>query len=134
MLGWVRVAAGERFPELEIHAAKVTDERRQGAAQLAAELASWPATVVSNAALSLEPILASPRFLISTIEQIVADVQERRERYGITYLTVFGEYVDSFSQLWHVGLAKQLALCRLIGEHISARVTRMICSRKDVKQ
>jgi hypothetical protein len=115
MLGWVRVAAGERFPELEIHAVKVTDERRQGAAQLAAELASWPATAVSNAALSPEPILASPRFLISTIEQIVADVQERRERYGITYLMVVGSMWTRSVQLWHVGLAKQLELCRLIG-------------------
>ena len=64
---------------------------------MAAELASWPATVVTNVALSPEQILASPRFLIGTIEQIVANLQERRERYGITYLTVFGEYVDTFS-------------------------------------
>jgi probable F420-dependent oxidoreductase len=100
-IDWVREAAGMRFPELEIHAlihaVKVTDDRRQGAAQLAAELASWPATVVTNATLSPEQILASPRFLIGTIEQIIADVQERRERYGITYLTVFGEYIDTFS-------------------------------------
>jgi alkanesulfonate monooxygenase SsuD/methylene tetrahydromethanopterin reductase-like flavin-dependent oxidoreductase (luciferase family) len=100
-IGWVREAAGTRFPELEIHAlihaVKVTDDRQGGAVQLAAELASWPATVVTNAALSPEQILASPRFLIGTIEQIVANLQERRERYGITYLTVFGEYVDTFS-------------------------------------
>ena len=100
-IGWVCEAAGTRFPELEIHAlihaVKVTDDRQGGAVQLAAELASWPATVVTNVALSPEQILASPRFLIGTIEQIVANLQERRERYGITYLTVFGEYVDTFS-------------------------------------
>jgi len=100
-IGWVRQAAGARFTDLEIHvlvhAVKVTEDRQQGAAQLATELASWPATVVSNATLSIEHILASPRFLIGTIDQIVADLQERRERYGITYITVFGEYVDTFS-------------------------------------
>jgi hypothetical protein len=53
--------------------------------------------VVTNAALSPDQILASPRFLIGTIEQIVADLQERSERYDITYLTVFGEYVATFS-------------------------------------
>jgi probable F420-dependent oxidoreductase len=100
-IGWVREAAGARFPELEIHAlvhaVKVTDDPQQGAAQLAVEIASWPATVVTNATLSPEQILASPRFLIGTIDQIVAELKERRERYGITYITVFGEYVDTFS-------------------------------------
>jgi len=100
-IGWVREAAGARFPDLEIHvlvhAVIVTDDRQQAAAQLAAELASWSPTVVSNATLSTEQILASPRFLIGTIDQIVADLQERRERYGISYITVFGEHVDTFS-------------------------------------
>lgn len=100
-IGWVRQAAGARFPDLEIHvlvhALRVTDDRQQGAAQLAAELSNWPATVVSNATVSTEHILASPRFLIGTIDQIVADLQERRERYGITYITVSGEYIDTFS-------------------------------------
>jgi probable F420-dependent oxidoreductase len=100
-IGWVRQAAGARFPDLEIHvlvhAVNVTDDRQQGAAQLAAELSTWPATVVSNATLSTEHILTSPRFLIGPIDQIVADLQERRERYGISYITVFGEYIDTFS-------------------------------------
>jgi probable F420-dependent oxidoreductase len=100
-IGWVRQAAGARFPDLEIHvlvhAVRVTDDRQQDAAQLAAEIANWPATIFSNTTLSTEHILASPRFLIGTIDQIVADLQERRERYGITYITVYGEYVDTFS-------------------------------------
>jgi probable F420-dependent oxidoreductase len=100
-ISWVREAAGTRFSELEIHvlahAVIVTDDRQQSAAQFAAELANWPATMFSNTTLSTEQILASPRFLIGTIDQIVENLQERRKRYGISYITVFGEYVDTFS-------------------------------------
>jgi hypothetical protein len=65
--------------------------------QVAAELATFPATWVSNAVLSAEQILASPHFLIGTVDQMVADLQMRRERYGISYITVFGDSVDRFS-------------------------------------
>jgi len=42
-------------------------------------------------------ILDSPRFLVGTVEQIVEDLEERRERYGISYVTVHGEQVETFS-------------------------------------
>jgi probable F420-dependent oxidoreductase len=99
-LGWLRAAAGERFDSLELHilvfAVEVTDDRRRGAERVAEMVASIPSTIISNAP-SAEQILESPQFLVGTIAQIVEDLQERRERYGISYITVFGEYVDVLS-------------------------------------
>jgi len=99
-IGWIREAAGPRLPDLEIQilvfAIAITNDRRQGAEQIATMLASWPTTVMANAP-SADHILESPQFLLGTVEQIAADLQQRRERYGISYITVFGDYIDIFS-------------------------------------
>lgn len=100
LVGWVREAAGPRFADVELHtnilALKVTENRRQGREDVAARLASIPPTLVSNT-LDDEHILGSPHILIGSVEQIVEDLQARRERYGISYVTVAGEDVDVFS-------------------------------------
>lgn len=100
-VAWVRAAAGARFDALELHSllsmVRVADNRHQAAEQMAAELATFPVTWVSNAVLSPEQILASPHFLVGTVDQMVADLQLRRERYGISYVTVFGDDIDTFS-------------------------------------
>ena len=100
-VAWVRAAAGARFDDLELHSlllmVRVSDNRRHAAEQVAAELATFPATWVSNAVLSAEQILASPHFLVGTVDQMVADLQMRRERYGISYITLLGDSVDIFS-------------------------------------
>lgn len=91
-IGWVRAAAGARFDALELHnlvfAVAVTDDRRHMAEQLAEYYADVPPTMMSNARRSVEEILASARFLIGTVDQIVEDLLARRERYGISYITV----------------------------------------------
>ena len=58
-------------------------------------MASWPSTIVSNPP-NAEHILASPQFLVGTVEQIVADLREYRECYGISYFTVFVQSADDF--------------------------------------
>ena len=47
--------------------------------------------------LAEEEILDSPYFLVGSIDQIVEDLQARRERYGISYVSVPTELVDEFS-------------------------------------
>jgi probable F420-dependent oxidoreductase len=98
-VGWVRAAAGARLPSLELHllvqAVKVLDNRRQAAEAVAAILADW-GPVVANIPDPAR-ILASPMFVVGSVDQIVADLQERRERYGISYITVFSDYLDEFS-------------------------------------
>jgi probable F420-dependent oxidoreductase len=100
LVSWVREAAGPRFSDLELHtnilALKIADDRRQGRDEIAAMFASLPPWMVSNA-LADEQILNSPYVLIGSIDQIVEDLQARRERYGISYVTVPGEFVDAFS-------------------------------------
>jgi probable F420-dependent oxidoreductase len=89
-LEWIRDAAGDRFERLElsvtIFLATVTDERDSMAAGVAAGLG-----------LEAEDILAMPHFLIGTIDQIVEDVQARRERYGISYTIIPGEVAESLA-------------------------------------
>ncbi len=109
-VAWVRAAAGARFDDLELHilllVVRVSDNRHHAAEQVAAEVAALPATWVSNAALSAEQILASPHFLIGSVDQMVADLQTRRERYGFSYITTFGDYIDVLSPV-----VAQLAGC-----------------------
>ena len=90
-IGWVRAAAGARFDALELHnlvyIVAVTDDRRHTAEQHAEYFADVPPTMMGNARRSVEEILASARFLIGTVDQIVEDLLARRERYGISYIT-----------------------------------------------
>ncbi len=91
-VGWVREAAGARFESLELQllASKVvvTEDRRRGAEEVVAFLAGAPPMMFSNAARGVAEILASPRFLIGTVEQIIEDLLAWRERYHLSYLTV----------------------------------------------
>lgn len=88
-LAVVRAAAGDRFDSLDIHTrvhlALVTDERQEIAEALAA-------------GFGLEPTdaLASPHALVGTVDQLVDDLVERRERFGIN---VIGLPLDAMDQL-----------------------------------
>ena len=86
----VREAAGDRYDQLELNAlvqrVVVTNDRRQAAEGLAHQ---WPQ-------LSPDEILQSPYTLIGTVDQLVEDLQARRERWGISYYVIFEPYVDVF--------------------------------------
>lgn len=77
-VAWIKEAAGDRFSEIELCAtvfvANVTDDRDGVAAALASGLGAEP-----------QEVLEMPHFLIGTIDQMVEDLQARRERYGISY-------------------------------------------------
>jgi len=79
--GWVREAAGLRWDDLELNipivGVAVTDTPR-------AALAPF----VERNGLPEETLLASPHLLIGSVDGIVASLQEARERWGISYLTV----------------------------------------------
>jgi probable F420-dependent oxidoreductase len=89
-LGWIREAAGDRFDQLElqsrIHLAMVTDDR----AGILAELS--PAF-----GLSPEDAAETPHALIGTVDEICDQLVERRERWGISYVTLSGDQLDAFS-------------------------------------
>jgi hypothetical protein len=88
----VREAAGEeRFAHLELNALVqrviVTKDRHAAAAKLARH---W-------SVLSAEEILQSPYLLVGTVEQMVEDLEARRQRWGMSYYAVHEPYLDDFA-------------------------------------
>lgn len=89
-VSWVREAAGDRFDQLELAmlfwGAVVTDDRRGAADQLALE---W--------GLTAEQVLASPYFLIGSANAIVDRLEELRERFGVSHVSVFSDDAEAFA-------------------------------------
>jgi probable F420-dependent oxidoreductase len=89
-LEWVRAAAGERFDSLEINtliqAVAVADQRMAAADQLA-----------SRFKVAREVVLETVYVAVGTIEEICETLRQRRERYGISYLTVFERDMEAFA-------------------------------------
>jgi probable F420-dependent oxidoreductase len=77
----VREAAGPRLGEIVFHgwlqAARVTDSGRRAATEIGAALG-----------LDADEVLASPFVLVGSVEEIVASLHERRDRWGYSYYTV----------------------------------------------
>jgi probable F420-dependent oxidoreductase len=84
---WIRQAAGERFDALELNmiifAAIVTEERSRAIQQLARRFQATE-----------EQVPTIPHCLIGTMHQIREDLQERRAKYGISYISVFEESAE----------------------------------------
>lgn len=91
-VSWVRAAAGERFARLELAAliwdVIITDHR-----QAAAERVARPGW------LTAKQILASPYFLIGSVDALVARLEELRARYHLSYFQVFPAAMETFAPL-----------------------------------
>ena len=89
-IGWIREAAGARFDALElnilIQRVIATDDRERAAEELAGD---W--------GMSSEQALNSPHALLGTAAQIAQTLRERRERRGISYISVFEQHADDFA-------------------------------------
>lgn len=89
-LSWVRAAAGERWRHLDlqtrVHLAMVSDDRTGLADALAAGFGLTPTEA-----------LGSPHALVGTVGQIVDDLVERRERFGINVIGLPLDAMDSFA-------------------------------------
>lgn len=87
----VREAAAARFDQLELNALVqrviVTDDRRRTADELASR---WKQ-------LSPEEVLQSPYVLVGTVDQMVEDLQSRRERWGISYYVTHESYLHALA-------------------------------------
>ena len=90
---WVRTAAPARFDELElstlVQGVTITDDRRAVATDVQPLLP----------AVTADDILNSPYSLIGTHEQIADQLRDRRERLGITYITVFEKDLDAMAKV-----------------------------------
>jgi probable F420-dependent oxidoreductase len=89
-IGWVRDAAGDRFDQIElhtrIHLVIVTDDRAGTAEALAPAMG-----------LSPTEALDSPHALCGTVDQIVDDLLERREKWGISSVGISLDAIDALA-------------------------------------
>jgi len=89
-LRWIAEAAGDRYADIElqtrVHLAAVTDDRR-----------ALAEAVASAMGLSPEQAMASPHALAGTVEEIVEQCQERRERFGLSYICVGVDAYEAFA-------------------------------------
>ena len=93
---WVREAAGGRFGDLELHwlvpCFAVTDDP---AAAARAFIDGFGAADE----VSPEAVLASPHVLVGSEETIAELIQQRREEYGVSYLTVVAPAMEDFAPI-----------------------------------
>lgn len=88
----VRQAAGDRFEQLELNTLVqeviVTGERRQAAESIRHD---WE--------MSPSELLESPLLLIGSPGQIADQLIARRERFGISYISIFERHMPGFTQV-----------------------------------
>ena len=88
----IKESAGDRFPRLQLNTlvqtVVVTDDRRGAATSMAKD---WE--------LPVDELLESPLLLIGTLDQLVEQLHERRERFGLTYVTVFERDMASMARV-----------------------------------
>ncbi|MGI9623214.1 MAG: TIGR03621 family F420-dependent LLM class oxidoreductase [Acidimicrobiales bacterium] len=89
-LDWIRAGAGDRFDELEIEIGAyftvVTDDTEAALENLGPSMGMSP-----------EELANYPHGLIGSVDQICETLLERRERYGISYVTVGRHALDAFA-------------------------------------
>lgn len=82
-LALVREAAGDRFEDLElsvmIHHLISSEKGEEGVSEFAAETGT-----------TLDEVLSSPHVLVGPAERMVDALEERRERYGLSYVVFRG--------------------------------------------
>jgi probable F420-dependent oxidoreductase len=87
---WVREAAGDRFDQIELNMlvwkVVVTDKPQTTAAEVA-----------TTFGLTTEQVLASPYFLIGSVDGIAQRLVSLRAKYGISYIAVFPEDMNVFA-------------------------------------
>lgn len=90
-VAWIRQAAGARFAQIElslIPTVILTDDRRRQTAALI-QHQGWQTTV--------EEVWQMPSVLIGSPDQLVEDLQARREAYGFSYYVVTDAEMESFA-------------------------------------
>jgi probable F420-dependent oxidoreductase len=93
-IAWVHEEAGARFADLELGILVAQVFTTQDREQMAQLLAS---TIARGVKVSTDVILQAPYLLLGTIEQMCEDLLARRERYGISYISVFEQSLEALA-------------------------------------
>jgi len=91
-LGYVRDAAGARFPELELESSPYFTEVTSEPDEALARVADW-------FDVGTDGLLDHPNVLIGTTDEIVEHLVHRREVFGVNYVTVPQSVIDDFAPL-----------------------------------
>jgi len=87
-LQWIRAAAGDRFDDLELNvllfAAIIGPDRQANAEAVAAAFD-----------LPVEDTIGSPHLCFGSVEEICDDLEARRERWGLSYVTFPGDAFEA---------------------------------------
>lgn len=90
---YARACAGRRAEQVQWHCllqmVVETDDRRAAAEQLAAQN--------GDQAMTADELLQTPFVLLGTIDEMAEQLCRNRERYGFTYYTVHGPYMDTLA-------------------------------------
>ena len=91
-VAWIRDAAGNRFSSIELNtlvqAVIITDRRREAAAPLAKEYS-----------MEVDQVFETPLVLIGSVDQIAESLEQRRERFGLSYITVFEKDLENLARV-----------------------------------
>lgn len=91
-VAWIREAAGERFPTIELHAwvryAHVTSDARTMIGRIAEQFDA-----------SDEDVRSSPMVLVGNVSEIVERVHTLRDRWGYSYFTIQQSAAQEFAQV-----------------------------------
>jgi len=91
-VAWIREAAGDRFSAIELNtlvqAVMITDNPRSAAAPLAREYD-----------MEVDQVFENPLVLIGSVDQIAEALQQRRERFGLSYITVFEKDLENLGKV-----------------------------------
>jgi probable F420-dependent oxidoreductase len=89
---YARERAGDRAGQVEWHvlvqAVVETDDRRAAAERILERFGRM---------MSADELLDTPFVLVGTVEQMAEQIIRNRERFGFTYYTVHGPFMDSFA-------------------------------------
>ena len=89
-IGWIRAAAGERFGAIELEIGAYFTFVQPGAEQIAAGMGK-------AMGLSAAEMMRHPHGLFGSVDSVCDELVRRRERYGISYVTVGDNALEAFA-------------------------------------
>jgi probable F420-dependent oxidoreductase len=91
-IGWIRDAAAGRFSAIELNTlvqtVVITDHPRDAAAPLATEYT-----------MEVDQVFETPLVLIGSVDQIAETLEQRREHFGLSYITVFEKDLENLAKV-----------------------------------
>jgi probable F420-dependent oxidoreductase len=94
-VAWVKQAAGTRLKDVEFSIylldVAVTDDRAGAVQHIVEEQ--------SDGGLTHSEVVESPHIVVGSVEEIVADLVQRREQYGISHIVISDDKIDEFAPI-----------------------------------